>query len=255
MQPKSNYWSSKLKKMFGNLIQTGMIPKHVGIIMDGNRRFAKNNLINYKESHNVGFMNLVNILELLYESGIKHATVYAFSIENFKRPTHEVNWLMQLIKQKFEQITNHGELCEKYGIKVNIIGNIKLLPLEVQKIFEKTHNLTKNNNYAVLNVCFSYTSRDEMTHSIKKVLNQPDKNDGINKNAIEMNLYTYNLPPLDLLVRTSGTYRLSDFLLWQCVQKECLIIFVEKLWPLFTSWDMAKVLTRWCLYKYLGINS
>ncbi|RLV93557.1 Dehydrodolichyl diphosphate synthase complex subunit RER2 [Spathaspora sp. JA1] len=240
------------KKTFGRIIRTGPVPKHVGIIMDGNRRYAKTHKIEIKEGHSLGFDSMASILELLYESGVECATVYAFSIENFKRSNIEVKWLMDLAKSKFKQINNHGELCQEYGVKVRILGNKSLLPKDVLEILNETEEISKNNTRAVLNVCFPYTSRDEITHSIQETVQQstefPEMT--INQETLDNNLYTKDSPKLDLLVRTSGTSRLSDFLLWQCVSPDCAIVFVDKLWPAFRPWDMAKILINWGFNKY-----
>ncbi|EGW31157.1 uncharacterized protein SPAPADRAFT_63072 [Spathaspora passalidarum NRRL Y-27907] len=240
------------KKTFGRIIRTGPVPKHVGIIMDGNRRYAKSHNLEIKEGHSLGFDSMASVLELLYESGVECATVYAFSIENFKRSTVEVKWLMDLAKSKFRQINNHGELCEEYGVKVRILGNKSLLPDDVLEILNETEEISKNNTRAVLNVCFPYTSRDEITHSVRETVRECMGNPNmiINEQTLDDHLYTKDSPKLDLLVRTSGTFRLSDFLLWQCVSPDCAIVFIDKLWPAFRPWDMAKILINWGFNKY-----
>lgn len=241
-----------MKKVAGNIIRTGPTPRHVGVIMDGNRRYAKSHKIELKEGHNLGFDSMANILELLYESGVECATVYAFSIENFKRLRYEVEWLMDLARSKFQQISQQGELCEKYGIKIKVLGNVGLLPPDVQRVLAETEEMTKENSRAVLNVCFPYTSRDEITNSVKKIVSRAKKEDTdfIDESTIDDFLYTSESPPLDILVRTSGTYRLSDFLLWQAVPSSCAIMFSNKLWPDFTAWDMIKVLLTWSFNVY-----
>lgn len=220
--------------------------------MDGNRRYARTHNIELKEGHNLGFESMASILEILYECGVEHATVYAFSIENFKRLTYEVKWLMDLAKQKFKQITQHGDLCEQYGVRIRILGNTALLPKDVRKILRETEEMTKNNKRATLNVCFPYTSRDEMTHAIKSVVKKSVENPDlvIDENSIDNALYTGDSPPLDLLIRTSGTYRLSDFLLWQCVSSNCAIVMVDTLWPEFSPHYMARILLNWSFNKY-----
>ncbi|KAK6203590.1 putative undecaprenyl diphosphate synthase-domain-containing protein [Scheffersomyces amazonensis] len=240
------------KKVFGKIISTGPVPRHVGIIMDGNRRYARQNKIEIKEGHSLGFETMASVLELLYESGVECATVYAFSIENFKRSNAEVKWLMDLAKLKFQQINQHSDLCEKYGVKIKILGNKKYMPRDVAKILKETEELTKNNKRATLNVCFPYTARDEIVQSIKAVVDESTKNHDliIDESALDRHLYTSDSPPLDLLIRTSGTFRLSDFLLWQCVSPDCSIVMVDKLWPAFKPWDMAKVLLQWSFNQY-----
>lgn len=247
---------TQAKKAFGRIIQTGPTPRHVGLIMDGNRRYAKTHKMELKEGHNLGFESMANILELLYESGVECATVYAFSIENFKRLAFEVKWLMDLAKLKFQQISQNGELCEQYGIRIRILGNVSLLPADVQRILRETEEITRDNKRAVLNVCFPYTSRDDMTHAIQNTVKRSVEASAtgedfkINTETLDLFLYTKDAPPLDLLVRTSGTYRLSDFLLWQAVPSECAIVFSDKLWPEFRPWDMCKILINWSFNTY-----
>lgn len=240
-----------IKRAVGLLIRQGPVPKHVGIIMDGNRRFAKTHKLEIKEGHSLGFELMAQILELLYECGIECATVYAFSIENFKRSLYEVSWLMELAKNKLQQIVENGELCSKYGIRVRVIGNLDLLPDDVRKVLERAESLTKDNKRAMLNVCFPYTLREEMATLIKRTV-EDSLQDGIviDETAIDNHLYTNECPPLELLVRTSGTYRLLDFLLWQCVLPQCAVVFVDKLWPEIRPWDMVKILLTWSFNKY-----
>lgn len=242
----------KLKKAVGSVIRTGPIPRHVGVIMDGNRRYAKNHKMELKEGHNLGFDSMASTLELLYESGVECATVYAFSIENFKRLRFEVEWLMDLAKSKFRQMSQHGELCEQYGIRIRILGNVDLLPPDVQHILRETETITKGNTRAVLNVCFPYTLRDEMASAVKRTVEQVARDPllAVDEQMVELQLYTADSPPLDILVRTSGTYRLLDFLLWQCVPLSCAVVFSEKLWPDFTPWDMSKILLAWSFNTY-----
>lgn len=242
----------QVKRVIGSISRTGPVPPHIGLIMDGNRRFAKNHHIELKEGHNMGFDSMAAVLELLYESGVSCATVYAFSIENFKRLKTEVDWLMDLAKAKLTQMSQHGELCDKYGIRVRILGNFSFLAADVQKVLNEIMDSTKHNSRAVLNVCFPYTSRDEMTQAVKRAVDVSGTNLDVivDEELLSLCLYTADSPPLDLLIRTSGTYRLSDFLLWQCVPSLCAIVFSEKLWPEFTPWDMTKILLTWSFNKY-----
>lgn len=242
----------RIKKVVGSICKSGPVPRHVGVIMDGNRRYAKTRQIELREGHNLGFDSMASVLELLYESGVECATVFAFSIENFKRSAHEVLWLMNLAKLKLLQMSQHGELCERYGIRIKILGNVALLPPDVQKILQETEQMTEKNGRAVLNVCFPYTSRDEMAHAVRGVVAASVDNPRlvIDENAIDDHLYTREAPPLDLLIRTSGTNRLLDFLLWQCVPLLCAIVFSDKLWPEFTPWDMTKILLTWSFNCY-----
>lgn len=242
----------RLKKILGGIICTGPIPRHVGVIMDGNRRYARTHKIELKEGHNLGFDTMASILELLYESGVECATVYAFSIENFKRLKYEVEWLMDLAKSKLRQISQHGDLCDQYGIRIRILGNTLLLPSDVRKILRETEEMTKHNTKAVLNVCFPYTLRDEIAHSVKSVVEEASQDASvvIDESTIDRHLYTADSSPVDILIRTSGTYRLLDFLLWQLVPSTCAIVFSDKMWPEFSTWDMTRILLNWSFNTY-----
>lgn len=247
--PGSKQVLSLAKKTFASIYQTGPVPRHVAFVMDGNRRYAKNKKMEVKEGHNAGFESMAQILELCYECGVESATVFAFSIENFKRSQYEIDWLMELAKAKFTQICENGELCSKYGVRIRILGEVELLPKDVQLVLRQAENLTKNNTRALLNVCLPYTSRQEMTQAIKRTVQEAE--DGlvairdINQEVLESNFYTHGLPQLDLFIRTSGTHRLSDFLLWQCHGSNCQIEMVETLWPNFGAIEMAWILLKW----------
>ena len=242
----------RLKRAVGGVCKTGPVPRHVGVIMDGNRRYARTRQLEMKEGHSLGFDSMASVLELLYESGVACATVYAFSIENFKRLRLEVDWLMDLAKAKLLQMSQHGELCEQYGIRIRILGNTSLLPPDVQQILQDTQKLTQHNSRATLNVCFPYTSRDEMAHAVQGAVAASLQDPGllIDETVLEKHLYTADAPPLDLLIRTSGTSRLSDFLLWQCVPLSCAVVFSDRLWPEFLPWDMTKILLNWSFNTY-----
>ncbi|ODV98208.1 hypothetical protein PACTADRAFT_48007 [Pachysolen tannophilus NRRL Y-2460] len=239
---------SLTKKFFANIIKTGPVPQHIGFVMDGNRRFARRNKIELKEGHNAGYESMAHTLELCYECGVKSATVFAFSIENFKRSPIEVEWLMELAKSRLLQIVEHGELCEKYGIRLNIVGNIKLLPKDVQEILIEAERITKGNKRAILNVCIPYTSRDDMTHAIKSVVKQvkSDKlsTEDITADTITENLYTAGVPPLELLIRTSGTHRFSDFMLWEASDSGVMVEMIDTLWPDFTPFQLYLILLK-----------
>lgn len=229
------------------------VPQHVAFIMDGNRRFAKKHNMELNEGHNAGFESMCRVLELCYESGMKVATVFAFSIENFKRSPLEVNWLMELAKDKMKQIAQHGELAEQYGIKVRVIGDRSLLPPDVLKEVELAEEVTKNNKRAVLNICFPYTGREEIVHSIQEIMEETAEGiidyREINEKTIEDHLYTKGQPPVELLIRTSGVTRLSDFLLWQLSSKGCTVELVDCLWPEFTPFSMLKILLKFAFKK------
>lgn len=221
-------------------LKAGPIPQHVAFIMDGNRRFARKENIAKAEGHAKGFDKLSETLQWCQDIGIREVTVYAFSIENFKRTKEEVDTLMDLARDKFKKLLQERDKLHERGICIRMIGNMSLLPLDIQKFMAEAVLLTQNNTGACLNVAFSYTSRDEITHSIRTVaegvLDGQIEADDIDEEILTKCMYTkYGSDP-DLLVRTSGEARLSDFLLWQ--SSSSVIYFTETLWPDFNIWHL-----------------
>ncbi|KAI9329779.1 hypothetical protein DFJ73DRAFT_631200 [Zopfochytrium polystomum] len=216
----------------------GPIPSHVAFIMDGNRRFAraKNELA--LKGHESGFTALEATLDWCLTLGVKTVSVYAFSIENFNRNKAEVDGLMDLARRKFEEFATKSAIIEKHGIAVRVIGKTELLPPEVQLAASRAVLMTRHNNRAVLNICMPYTSRAEITEALSASLNLPAtlSTSLITPDLLAALLQTQPSPPPDLLVRTSGETRLSDFLLWQA-SEDCDVWFVDRLWPEFNVWD------------------
>jgi ditrans,polycis-polyprenyl diphosphate synthase len=141
----------QLKELFINSVRQGPVPQHVAFVMDGNRRFARKNHIETVEGHNMGFEALAKILEVCYKSGVKVVTVYAFSIENFKRPLHEVNALMEIAKIKLMQLCQHGDLLERYGASLRILGERDMVRPDVLEVIDEAVEMTKHNDrYASL---------------------------------------------------------------------------------------------------------
>ncbi|XP_015176081.1 PREDICTED: dehydrodolichyl diphosphate syntase complex subunit DHDDS isoform X2 [Polistes dominula] len=208
--------------------------------MDGNRRYANKKRIEKINGHTEGFHKLTETLQWCLDLGIPEVTVYAFSLENFKRSKEEVDGLMKLARQKFQTLINEKQKLMENGVCVRIIGNLELLPEDLRKLIAEAMIITKNNNKAFLNIAFAYTSRDEMTYAIKDILKGIRDDDilpeDINEDLISKCLYTYNSPNPDLLIRTSGEIRLSDFLIWQV--SNCCIYFADALWPEFSAWDL-----------------
>ncbi|KAH7021179.1 dehydrodolichyl diphosphate synthase [Microdochium trichocladiopsis] len=163
-------WTAR-EILIGTLRQ-GPIPQHVAFEMDGNRRYAKNHQIETIQGHHLGFEALSRVLEICYKSGVKVVTVYAFSIENFNRPKSEVKGLMAMAKVKLEQLVQHGELLDRYGARVKICGERNLIPADVLPFVDKAVEMTKHNKDAVLNICFPYTARAEMTSAIKATIDE-----------------------------------------------------------------------------------
>ena len=213
------------------------LPKHIAIIMDGNRRWARNKGLPVSLGHKEGAKTLEKIVRYANKIGIKHITVYAFSTENWKRTTEEVNALMNLFQSYLD---DYSKRADSENIKVKIIGNRQGLSEKMQKSIEKFMERTKNNTGITFNIALNYGGRDEIIHSVKNIIERVQNKEidieDITEQTISDNLYTANQPDPDLLIRTSGEIRLSNFLPWQLVYTEFL--FVDKNWPDFNEKDL-----------------
>ncbi|KAL7664060.1 Alkyl transferase [[Candida] zeylanoides] len=238
--PLVTYGVGIAQDMILSVMKNGPVPRHVALIMDGNRTFARNNKLPLKDGHNAGAQTLVQVLDVCFRLGVEHVTVYAFSIENFNRSKEEVDTLFELLRDKLDGISrNEDSYTLQNKVRVKIIGNKTLIPLDILKDLETIEARTSTSeSKRALNVCFPYTSRDEITHAIRQIA-QRTVNGGIDPKDIGVKdlhdaLYSGpDTPPLDLLIRTSGHTRLSDFMLWQC-NSNCTIEFVNTLWPDFS---------------------
>jgi undecaprenyl diphosphate synthase len=220
------------------------LPSHLGIIMDGNGRWAKKRLLNRVKGHEKGTQTVRSIVTVARELGIGMLTLYAFSTENWARPKLEVKALMMLLK-KF--IVSEREDFSKNDIRVNIIGQKHRLPKDIQKEIDITLDLTKNNGKMVLNLALSYGSREEITNAVKRIAikiksKEMDPND-ITQDLISNHLYTKTMPDPDLIIRTSGENRLSNFLMWQAAYSE--IYISETLWPDFSKDEFIEILKNY----------
>ncbi|CAM1334753.1 ditrans,polycis-undecaprenyl-diphosphate synthase [(2E,6E)-farnesyl-diphosphate specific] [Tenacibaculum aestuariivivum] len=208
------------------------IPNHVAIIMDGNGRWAKGKGMQRVFGHRNALTAIRETADTASEIGVKFITLYAFSTENWNRPKFEVDALMSLLVTTLKK-----ELPEfqRKNVKVNAIGNLDSLPKNAQKILAKVIDDTKTNNKITLTFALSYGSREEIVNAIKniskKVVNSELDIEKINEKIINNHLYTFNLPDVDLLIRTSGELRISNFLLWQIAYAE--LYFTDILWPDF----------------------
>ena len=218
-------------------IDLGNLPKHIAIIMDGNRRWAKNNGLSTKEGHKAGSKNLDNIATFCNEIGIKYLTVYAFSTENWKRTKEEVSALMFILKANLDSMLRKLDLK---NIKIRVIGEKENIPSDIQKKIDKLVEKTKNNTGLVLNIAFNYGGRAELVHSTKiiaeKVKSGEIDIEDINEKLISDNIYTAGQPDPDLMIRTSHELRTSNFLPWQLTYSE--FYFPEKHWPEFGREDL-----------------
>lgn len=210
------------------------IPYHVAIIMDGNRRWAKEHGAKIEEGHRKGFERFKEIVQLCFDKGIKYVTVYAFSTENWQRTEQEVGALMGLMTNA---ITNEIKSYQGKNIRVNIIGRIKDLPKNLQDEIQKIEKETAGKDEHVLNVAISYGGKEEIVSAIKKI---EEKCEEVTEENISKNLYTTGQPNPDLVIRTGGQPRLSNFLMWQTDYSE--IYFTDVLWPDFTSKELDKAI-------------
>ncbi|RHZ59983.1 undecaprenyl diphosphate synthase family protein [Aspergillus thermomutatus] len=348
--PPAEFIIDRLRELLIGALKQGPVPQHIAFVMDGNRRFARSHGIETVEGHNLGFEALARILEVCYKCGVKVVTIYAFSIENFNRSKFEVDALMDMAKVKLQQMAQHGDLLDRYGARVRVLGRLDLLKPDVLEAVNRAVGMTSRNGERVLNICFPYTSRDEITGAIRDTVADyskplrsirssssartpfsethialniraqaqsakveqdtnsdnesasvssaqgedannrsegPNKvyeagsgfsssttlhlgvhQDAANGKALESgnssesekivfqspetitrqtltdHMLTKGNPPLDLLVRTSGVERLSDFMLWQC-DEETEIVFLDVLWPEFDLWHFLPVLLGW----------
>lgn len=229
---------SWLESFVIKVLQSGPIPQHVAFIMDGNRRYADKFNLNQMDGHSHGFQKLSESLDWCLDLGIKEVTVYAFSIENFKRSKEEVENLMQMIREKLKELMEEKEKLDKYGVCVRVLGDISLLPSDIQKTIADVVLYSRHNNSLFINVCLAYTSQEEMCRAAEEisdgVSNGLLKPEDISEELFDQCMYNSSEP--DIVVRTSGEVRLSDFLLWQ--SSYSLLSFVKVLWPEFSIWHL-----------------
>ena len=212
------------------------VPQHVAIIMDGNGRWAKSKGMERVFGHRNALTAVRESVEAAAEIGVKAITLYAFSTENWNRPKMEVNALMNLL---VSSLKNELPTFQKNEVKVNAIGNLQILPEKAQRVLKHVSEITKTNKRIVLTLALSYGSREEIVNTIKniskKVVNNQLQVEEINEKVINNHLYTFNLPDVDLMIRTSGEQRISNFLLWQMAYAE--LYFTDILWPDFRKSD------------------
>ena len=213
------------------------IPNHIAIIMDGNRRWARERKIDYRLGHKEGAKTLEKIVRYSKKVGIKYITVYAFSTENWKRSEEEVGALMLLLKTYLD---DYSKRADSENIKVKVLGDISALSEGLQKSIKKCEERTKDNDGILFCIGINYGGRDEIVHAVKNIAEDVKNNkldvDDISEKLIDDYLYTAGIPDPDLVIRTSGELRISNFLPWQIVYSEFL--FLDKYWPDFSEEDI-----------------
>ena len=219
------------------------VPEHVAIIMDGNGRWAQKRGLKRTKGHEKGALTLKNISEYIYDKGVRVLSVYAFSTENWKRDKEEVDFLMDLFIKYFKK--NFKFIKEK-NIKLVFSGVKKNLSDKVLNAIEKMMNDTKNNTNGIFNVCINYGGQDEIVEATKKIVGDVKSNkldiDNLDKEMFSKYLFN-NLQPVDLVIRTSGEYRISNFMLWQIAYSE--FYFTNTLWPDFNKEEFDKALEEY----------
>ena len=220
-----------------NDVDKEYMPKHIAIIMDGNRRWAKERGLDPKLGHKKGAETLEKIASYANEIGLKYMTVYAFSTENWKRTKEEIGALMLLLQTYLDRFLNKESLR---NIRVRVLGDVESLDKGLKESIYKIVEKSKNNTGLTLNIAFNYGGRAEIVRAVKNISNQFKNNeieiDDINEDLISKNLYTVGEPEPDLLIRPGGELRISNFLLWQLAYTEFL--FIDKFWPDFSKEDL-----------------
>lgn len=215
-------------------------PKHVAIILDGNRRFAKRLMLEPWKGHEFGKEKVEKLIDWCQELGLHELTLYSFSMQNFNRPKQEFDYLMKLIMEAFDGVKD-DERIEKYGIRINIIGRYKLFPAEVVEKLDQVMEKTKHNSNYIINFALAYGGREELLDGIKKIISEHHTAEQIDEKMIEKHLYLSSEP--EIIIRTGGEKRTSNFLPWQSIYSEWF--FLDKTWPEFEKEDLIEVLKEY----------
>ena len=220
------------------------IPRHIGIILDGNRRFSKRLMMKPWMGHEWGAKKVEKLLEWIVDLDIKELTLYAFSVENFDRPKNEFDFLMELFTKEFERTISDKRVYEN-KVRINFIGRLNMFPKAVREKMVKLMEATKHHDKYIVNFAMAYGGRAEIIDAAKKIAKSIKDGsidiDDINEKIIAKNLYLESEP--DLIIRTSGEKRTSGFLLWQGSYAEFL--FIDKLWPEFEKEDLVKAVREY----------
>jgi undecaprenyl diphosphate synthase len=212
-------------------------PSHIAIIMDGNGRWGLKKYNDRNKGHYYGLQNINKVIKNCIKLQIKYLTLYTFSTENWSRPKKEIEYLFFLFKFFYQKNFNK---INKNNIRIKFIGDLKNIPVDLKVIIKKIQEKTKNNNRITVVFAFNYGAKSELINAFKKI--HKNKNNKINEELISNNLYTKNMPDPDILVRTGGEKRLSNFLLWQLSYAE--LFFIEKSWPDFNFLDLKKIVNK-----------
>lgn len=210
-------------------------PTHLGLIIDGNRRWAKEKGLPSLEGHRAGFDNLKTIAQHALDRGVKVLSAYVFSTENWQREPEEVKYLMDLL---IKVVSRELEELKKKGIKIIFVGSDENVSPKVLSAIRKSEETTKNNNKGILALCFNYGGQQEIVDATKSILESGVASTNVTPELFSGHLYHPEIPPVDLVIRTSGEQRLSNFMMWRTAYSE--LYFSDKYWPDFTKDDLEK---------------
>lgn len=215
------------------------IPKHIAIIMDGNGRWAKKRMLPRSVGHKFGMERMVGLMEHAFDLGVEHITVYALSTENLQRPKDELEALFDLIRKNYREYLM--PICQR-GVRVRSVGNIALLPEDVQKILRDTEAETSQYEKKSINIAVCYGARDEIIRAVNSAVEKGEK---VTEKSFSSLLYTKDVPDPDLIIRTGKEVRLSNFLLYQAAYAE--LYFSKKMFPAFSDKDLDKAIVDFSL--------
>lgn len=216
------------------------IPAHVGFILDGNRRWAKQNNLPTLEGHRKGYENLKTIAEHAFKQGVSYVSAFCFSTENWNRSKDEVSYLMELTRKV---IRRDAKRMSKEGVRIIIMGEQENLPADIIEDGRKLVEESKHNTKGTLIICFNYGGMQELANATRSIIQKGIPADQVTAQTLADNLYFPEVPPLDLLIRTSGEQRISNFMIWRAAYAE--LIFVTKHWPDFSIKDLDEALIEY----------
>ncbi|MDB5177669.1 MAG: Isoprenyl transferase [Candidatus Saccharibacteria bacterium] len=216
------------------------IPTHIGYVVDGNRRWAKKHGLPVYEGHLAGYNAIQEVAKATFDAGVKYMSAYVFSTENWKRSEDEVGKLMGLV---LRLVSSDLHMFDENNIKLVVLGSRENVSEKILKAIDKAEAQTADNTGGTLALCFNYGGQLEIADAVKKIVQSGAKEDKITPELIAENLYIPEIPPVDLVVRTSGEQRLSNFMLWRAAYSEFL--FLEKLWPDMTKDDVTAIIKEY----------
>ena len=223
-----------------NRTDAGRVPRHVAIIMDGNGRWAVRRGLSRSDGHRAGTENVRQAIEAFVQAGVKYLTLYAFSTENWERPTDEVNTLISIMR---DVIGPESENLHRQGVRIRHIGSLQRLPDDLRYAIETSIALTSGNDRLTLCVAFNYGSRAEILNAVKRMIADGVDPDDVDESSFEDYLHTADIPDPDLIIRTAGEMRLSNFLLWQAAYAE--FYSTSALWPDFDAAEVEKAINAY----------